>query len=101
MKRRAAAPQAANQDTSTLALRVERSAGQLLLTWNREADAVKSAKNAVLFISDGDRQENVQMDLAQLRNGSIVYMPVTGDVSFRMEVVGSDQGKIQTESVRV
>jgi periplasmic protein TonB len=90
-----------HQDSSLLQLRVERSAGELVLTWNRDADVIKTASKAVLSISDGAQNENVEMDLAQLRNGSIQYSPSSADISFRMEVTGRDQTKTTSESVRV
>jgi TonB family protein len=89
------------QDSSPLSLRVERSAGELLLTWNRDSDAIRNASHAVLSISDGPQRENIDMDLAQLRTGSIVYSPATGDVIFRMEVSGQGTQKTSSESVRV
>jgi len=92
---------AARQDISPLSLRVERTAGGLLLTWNRAALVIDEARHATLSISDGDRHENYDMDIEQLRKGSIVYMPYTQDVSFRMEVMGSDQSKTASELVRV
>jgi len=88
-------------DTSPLNLRVEHSGADLLLTWNRDAAVVKGAAHAVLSISDGERQENYDMDPGQLANGSIVYSPLTPDVSFRLEVTGRDQVKTASESVRV
>ncbi|HLK68112.1 MAG TPA: energy transducer TonB [Bryobacteraceae bacterium] len=91
----------ATQDTSALSLRVERTAGEILLTWNRDSDAIRTATHAVLVISDGDQHENVEMDLAQLRNGSISYSPATSDVIFRMEVTGRNNEKTASESVRV
>jgi TonB family protein len=94
-------PNAGQQDTSALALKTERNGGDIVLTWNRESDAIKNARRAVLSISDGPQQENVAMDLAQLRNGSIVYSPVTSDVVFKMEVTGADELKTTSESVRV
>src|ERR1035437_5329414 len=94
-------PVSPQQDSSPLALRVEHSGGELMLTWNRESSAIKSATRAVLAISDGAQHENVEMDLAQLRNGSIVYSPSSSDIVFRMEVTGSDQTKTTSESVRV
>ena len=84
-----------------LTLRVERTATDLVLTWNRDSDAIRNARRAVLSISDGDRQENVEMNLADLRNGSIMYSPLTADTSFRMETTGPDGSKTATESVRV
>lgn len=86
---------------AALSLRIERTATDLLLTWNRDSDAVRNARKAVLSISDGDRQENLDLNLSDLRNGSIVYSPLSSDVSFRMEVTGPDQSKTASESVRV
>lgn len=84
----------------SLNLRVERSGADLMLTWNRDAAAIQTATRAVLSISDGGRQEGYEMDLSQLRNGSIVYAPVTTDVSFRLDVTARDQ-KIITATVRM
>jgi len=94
-------PTSPQQDSSPLALRVENSGAELMLTWNRESNAIKSATRAVLSISDGAQHENVDMDLALLRSGSIEYSPSTSDVVFRMEVTGADQTKTTSESVRV
>jgi TonB family protein len=87
--------------TSALNLRVEHSGPDLLLTWNRDAAGVKNAAHAVLSISDGERHENYDMDPGQLFNGSIVYSPLTPDVSFRLEVTGQNHAEIASESVRV
>jgi TonB family protein len=84
-----------------LSLRAERTSSDLLVTWNRNAESVRTAVKAVLTISDGPQQENLQMDLAQLRNGNIVYTPATPDVSFRLEVTSSDPSKNQSELLRV
>jgi len=93
-------PSGAAQDSSALSLRVERTAGEIVLTWNRDSDAIRNATHAVLSISDGDQHENVEMDLAQLRNGSISYSAASSDVVFRMEVTGRGQEKTASESVR-
>ena len=86
---------------AALTLRIEHTATDLLLTWNRDSEAVRNAKKAVLSITDGERQENLDLNLSDLRNGSIVYSPLSADVSFRMEVTGQDQSKTASESVRV
>jgi hypothetical protein len=86
-------------DTS-LGLKVETNAGQLLLSWNRTAPLVTGATRATLTINDGDHKEDVDLDLATLRNGSIVYSPISGDVSLRLEVFDQKTGKSQAESVR-
>ena len=89
------------QDSSPLTLRVEHTGTDLLLTWNRDSAAIQNASHATLAITDGDRHENYDMDLAQLRTGSIVYSPLGADVSFRMEVVGKDQSRTTTETLRM
>jgi len=92
---------AAQQDSSPLALREERTAGGMLLTWNRDLPVIQSASKVVLSISDGDRHENVQLDPNQVRTGSILYPPITGDVSFQMEVTDARGSKTTSESLRV
>jgi protein TonB len=89
------------QTASSQILRVERTGTDLLLTWNRDSEAIRNATHAVLTINDGDRQENYSMDPGQLSSGSIVYSPMGADVSFRMELTERDRTKTTTESVRV
>jgi protein TonB len=102
MRHNTKAPVLSQGDTSPLQLRVERSNGELLLTWNRDTDAIRNATKATLLISDGEQHENIDMDLSQLRNnGSIVYSPSSSDVSFKMEVIGRDQSKTASEIVRI
>jgi len=83
-----------------LTLRVEPSGTDLLLTWNKNSAAIADATHGVLSINDGDRHENYDMDPTQLKTGSIVYTPATGDTSFKMEVTEKNQTKAITESVR-
>ena len=95
------APTAVRQDSSQLQLRVERAAGELLLTWSPEAEAIRNASKAVLSITDGDQHENVEMDLAQLASGRIVYSPSGTDIRFVMQVLDKAQNKTTSESVRM
>lgn len=87
--------------TDALSLRVERNAGQLLLTWNRNASAIQTASRATLTINDGDHREDADLDLGLLRSGNVVYTPMTNDVSFRLEVTDVKGGKSVSESMRV
>lgn len=91
---------AVESPAAELTLRVEPSGTDLLLTWNKNSAAIANASHGVLSINDGDRHENYDMDANQLTTGSIIYTPVSGDVSFRMEVTGKNQTKTLTESVR-
>ena len=101
MRQSSKTPEGTQADGSPLQLRVERTNGELLLTWNRDSEVIRGATKAVLTINDGAQHESVEMDLAQLRNGSIVYSPQTADISFKMEVIGKDVNKTASESVRV
>ncbi len=85
---------------TTLGLKVERNAGQLILSWNRNAPLLATANRAILTITDGDHKEDIDLDLGQLRSGSIVYSPITNDVSFRLEVTDLKNGKTLSESQR-
>jgi protein TonB len=91
---------AAESAAAELTLRVEPSGTDLLLTWNKNSSAIANASHGVLSINDGDRHEDYDMDGNQLTTGTIMYTPVTGDVSFKMEVTGKNQIKTVTESVR-
>jgi protein TonB len=91
---------AVESPAAELTLRVEPSGTDLLLTWNKNSAAIANATHGVLSIHDGDKNENYDMDPTQLTTGSIIYTPVSGDVSFRMEVTGKNQTKTLTESVR-
>jgi TonB family protein len=94
-------PEVAQPVDTSLSLKVERSAGQLVLSWNRASAVIQTATRATLSITDGDHTEPVDLDLGQLRTGSIVYSPMTNDVSFRLEVTDMKNGKSVGESVRV
>jgi hypothetical protein len=90
-----------SRNTSALAFHVERSAGEFLLTWNRDADVIHEATHAVLAIADGEWQQSVDLDQAQLRGGGIVYLPSNSDINFQLTVTGREPWQTQSESVRV
>jgi TonB family protein len=83
-----------------LELRAEGSGDRLLLTWNRKNPVVASAANAVLSITDGPQHFERKLDPVQVANGSVLYRPVSGDVTFKLTVLGSDQ-TIAMGSLRV
>jgi len=90
----------ARPDSAPLVLRVERSGGQLLVAWTRECAIIQNATRATLTIVDGDHQENVELDLATLRGGSVIYSPITADVSFRLEVIDATRGTHDAAAIR-
>lgn len=81
------------------ALRVERNGSHLQVSWNHNAPPVLHAEHATLRITDGVASKELRLDARQVRSGSVVYMPVTKDVSFRLELVGAKT--TVSESLRV
>ena len=94
-------PAIVQQDSSPLSLRVERTTGGMQLSWNRDLPAIQGATRVMLSITDGDRHESILLDPNQVRTGSILYPPITQDVSFQLEVTDPHQTKTTSESLRV
>jgi hypothetical protein len=81
-------PKAAGSGTSdfSLGLTVTKDGDNLSVKWDREASAVKAAERGVLEIEDGGLTKPVELDVAQLRNGSILLAHSSGTVRFRLTV---------------
>jgi TonB family protein len=63
----------------------------LLLSWNRRNAAVAAASDGVLQIFDGATHREVKLNGNQVADGSVLYKPLTQDVTFRLEVHGAGQ----------
>jgi TonB family protein len=74
-----------------LGLHVETQGDRLLLSWNRRNAAVAAAADGVLQIFDGTQHREVRLDGGQVADGSVLYKPVSPDVTFRLEVHGTDR----------
>ena len=75
---------------SSLGLSVERVGNDLRVSWNRNDANVARAQAAILVIHDGSNpQQDILLDGNQLRNGSVLYSPVSGYVQFRLEMLGA------------
>ncbi len=70
----------------SLGLTVTKEGSNLSVKWDREASAVKAAQKGVLEIEDGGRTKPVDLDAAQLSNGSILFTNSSGTVRFRLIV---------------
>lgn len=92
-------PPHSSTPSTALELKVERAEGKLVLKWNREAEVVRNVQQATLTITDGNHTEEVPLDMGQLKGGSVIYAPITSDVSFRLDVV-SRKGESKSETVR-
>ncbi len=74
-----------------LGLHVETQGDRLLLSWNRRNPAVASAAGGILQIFDGTQHREVRLDGGQVADGSVLYKPLSPDVTFRLEVRGAGQ----------
>ena len=86
-------------DAAALAFQVDWRENDLRVSWNRDAQAVSHARKGVLLIRDGDSPpRELPLDLDQLRNGWVIYSPISTSVQFRLEVTEPDNTK-RTETV--
>jgi len=69
-----------------LGLTVSKEGANLSVKWDGAAPAVKAAQSGVLEIEDGGRTKPVDLDVAQLRNGSILLENSSNTVRFRLIV---------------
>lgn len=83
-----------------LGLKVTGRKNKFVVTWDRNAAGVKSAKRAILEVEDGSEHRTLQLDPEQIANGSLVYESRVGDVTFRLQILDK-QGLPITESMRV
>ena len=86
--------------SSPLGLKLEGQNNRILVTWNRNSDAAKSATGGRLVIDDSDRHQTINLEADQIANGSVLYTPSSADVTFRLEFL-NQSGKILDESLRL
>jgi len=74
-------------DPYNISLTVTPSGGDLQVTWNRDALAIRTASKGVLTIEDGNYTKPTNLGAGELQSGSVViYKPLTGNVRFRLEL---------------
>ena len=89
-------PRRASDFSVTLA--VERSGENLMVRWNREAPAVRSASSGLLEIDDGGDMKRMELDRANLSGGNFIYRNASQKVRFRL-VIYLDPGVSVTEEL--
>lgn len=72
--------------SATLKMRVNSQGPGLRLSWNRFSPVVQAAKSGVLEIDDGGRHHEITLDRKEIANGSVLYRPASGDVSFLLDL---------------
>jgi hypothetical protein len=73
----------------SLGLIVTKEGNNLSVRWDRDAAAVKAAQKGVLEIEDAGYTKPVDLDAAQLRNGSILFTNSSRTVRFKLTVYPS------------
>ena len=72
-----------------VALNVRREGRVLRLEWDRNAPAIRGADRAILQITDGNHQTNLNLTPVELNAGLLSYWADTPDVAFRLKVSGA------------
>jgi hypothetical protein len=81
-----------------VSLAVERNGDNLMVRWNREAPAVRSANSGLLEIDDGGETKRMELDRANLSGGNFIYRKASEKVRFRL-VIYLDPGVSVTEEL--
>jgi hypothetical protein len=85
LTRSPAASRGDGQDFS-LGLVISKTDDNLSVKWDRQSAAIHTAQRGVLVIEDGSHTQSVDLDTAQLQNGSIIYRNSSPTVRFRLIV---------------
>jgi hypothetical protein len=94
---RITAPQRGLSDFALL-FAVERTGDNLTVRWNPDSRAVRLASSGELEIDDGSETKHVNLDRANLSNGSMVYRNTSNKVRFRL-VINLDAGLSVTQAL--
>lgn len=89
-------PSASN---SAFRMLVQSQKNGVLIGWNDNLPAVRSATRGVLQIEDGSQSHTTELGSTDLAKGSILYKPTAADVNFRLTMYDRD-GSTLTDRVR-
>jgi protein TonB len=73
-------------ERSHMNLNLEHQSGDLRLSWNPNSAIIERASKAHLLITDGASRKSVDLDSSDLQGGSIIYTPLSQDVTLTLEV---------------
>jgi hypothetical protein len=80
-------------------MRVESQKNGVLIGWNDQLPALRSATKGVLQVEDGSQTHTTQLASSDLAKGSILLKPNAPDVNFRLTIYKND-GSTLTDHVR-
>lgn len=89
-----AAASAQQRNPYSLSLVVLEYGDNLHLSWDRRAPALAAASRGTLTIMDGDRSRTLDLNAAQLHEGSVIYRRLTSNVRLKLEVFLSDKSSV-------
>jgi hypothetical protein len=81
-------------DPYALSLSVLEYGDNLHLRWDRNCPAVRAAKRATLYITDGGQSRSLDLSPTQLRTGSVIYRRLTQDVKLKLELAPTEKRRV-------
>lgn len=91
----------AADESPTLALKLQRIGNDWQLSWDPAAPFLLKAAAGHLLITDGFIHKSVDLDISDLRNGSVMYTPITDDVALRLDVVSPESVMLASGTARM
>jgi len=85
----------------SLDLKSEREGSDWRVSWNRIAPALQQATGAHISISDGATHKEFDLGPGELRNGSLVYSPVSDNVLLQLQLKYKDSRPAESAWVRI
>jgi len=84
-----------------LGLKLQRTGNDWELRWDQDAPILLDGRKGHLRITDGGIRKELELSPSELRNGRIIYAPMTDDVAMELEVESPQSEKPFAESVRI
>lgn len=84
-----------------LGLKADRNGSDWVVSWDTTSPVLLKATSAEMVIEDGFIHKNLPLGPAELRNGRIMYIPVTDNATLQLNVMGPDSDEPVTETVHI
>lgn len=97
-RRRPLTETSTNTAAPRIGLEAHASGSAINVRWNRTSAMILQATSATLIIQDGDKLRELRLKREELLNGTVAYAPVSGRVTFRLDVY-RDRDHYMEESV--
>ena len=91
----------ASEEPAALGLKLQHIESDWQLSWDPTAPFLLKAAAGHLLIKDGFLHKSVDLDMSDLRSGSVMYTSVTDDVTVRLEVVSAESVTLANEPARM